>query len=107
MPLIWCNKDEIVLRLEVVALFKRYSLPLDCLLYKDDWLDLKKKVADKNIEVTLVDHNNGREHKDLNPFVTTIIGIFIDYFIFLHFKIAKLPTFRIVIKCNEYHLRFV
>ena len=76
-------------------------------MYKDDWLDLKKKVADKNIEVTLVDHNNGREHKDLNPFVTTIIGIFIDYFIFLHFKIAKLPTFRIVIKCNEYHLRFV
>ena len=76
MPLIWCDKDDIVLRTEVVALFKRYSLPLDSLLYKDDWPDLKKKVADKNIEVTLIDHNNGREHKDLHSFVTDIIGIF-------------------------------
>ena len=74
-----------MLRLEVVALFKRYSLPLDCLLYKDDWLDLKKKVADKNIEVTLVDHNNGREHKDLNPFVTAVIGILLNILVFLIF----------------------
>ena len=88
--MIWCHKDEIVLRLEVVALFKRYSLPLDCLLYKDDWLDLKKKVVDKNIEVTLVDHNNGREHKDLNPFVTAVIGILLNLLVFVIFFFRNL-----------------
>ena len=74
LPLIWCKRDDIELKTEVVALFKEFSLPLNNLLYKCDFENLKYGLHDKNVKVSLVDHNHGREHTELNEFVIEIIG---------------------------------
>ena len=77
------------MRTEVVALFKKHGLPLDHLLYKNDWPFLKERLEGKNIEVTLVDHNHGREHEELNPFVNNIIGTFNLYLYFVDFIMSQ------------------
>ena len=72
--MIWCHTDDIELKTEVVALFEEFSLPLDKLLYKNDFEVFKNLLVRKNLKVTLVDHNHGREHQELNKFVVEIIG---------------------------------
>ena len=49
-------------------------MPLSNLLYLDDWFSLKKLLSGKPIKVSLVDHNHGKEHVDLNSHVVEIIG---------------------------------
>lgn len=73
IPVIWIKREDLVLRNEVVTLFKKYELDTNDLVFKEDvnFDSFMKESLD--IKVTLVDHNNKVCHPELTNFVTQII----------------------------------